>query len=437
MEKETIALHGGHTPDETTLSRAVPIYQTTSYLFKNAEHGANLFALKELGNIYTRLMNPTTDVLEKRVAMLEGGTAAIATSSGQAAATFAFSALAGSGDEIIASPWLYGGNYSLLKHTLKRFGISARFVEPTDLEGIKAAINEKTKAIFFETLPNPKLKVFDYEAVANIAAENGLPLIVDNTVATPFLLNPKDFGANVIVHSLTKWMGGHGTSVGGVIVDCGNTDWNTTKTSALREPDEAYHGLVFSDTFKDFPPGAGNTALAFKLRLTLLRDMGSAISPFNSFQILTGIETLHLRMERHSENARKLAEHLNSHDSVAWVNYPGLKDTTDAQSYELAKKYYRKGANGEPMCSSVLTFGLKNGFEAGAKFIDSLKLVSHLANIGDAKTLAIHPASTTHEQLSEEELKASGVSPDMIRLSVGLENADDIIKDIDEALSQS
>lgn len=436
MEKETVALHGGYIARED-LSRAVPIYQTTSYLFKDAKHGADLFALKELGNIYTRLMNPTTDVIEKRMALLEEGTAAVATSSGQAASTFAISAVAEAGDEIVSSSWLYGGSFSLLKHTLKRYGINTTFVTPTDLAAMKAAITPKTKAIYIETLPNPKLEVFDYEAIANIAKENNIPLIVDNTVLTPYIFNPIKWGANIVVHSLTKWLGGHGTSIGGIVVDGGNFNWKKSDIKSFTEPDEAYHGLVFADVFEDFPQGAGNTALAFKCRLNLLRDLGSAISPFNVQQILLGVETLHLRMERASENTTKIAEEILSHPKVEWVNYPGFEKTTSEKSWQLANKYFRKTKDGKPMCSSLLTFGIKGGREAGERFINSLSLVSHLANIGDSKTLAIHPASTTHQQLNEKELAESGVSTDMIRLSVGIENVDDVLEDITKALEKA
>ncbi len=425
--QETICLHGGQVPDPATLSRAVPIYQTTSYVFKNSEHAANLFSLKELGNIYTRIMNPTTDVLEKRVAALEGGSAAVATSSGQAAITYAILNIANAGDEIVSATSLYGGTYNLFHYTLPKLGIKTIFVDPSDPENFRKAITNKTKALYAESVGNPKLDIIDYEAIANIAHENGIPFIVDNTVTTPYLLKPIDFGADIVVHSTTKFIGGHGTSIGGIIVDSGKFNWDTGKFPSFTEPDPSYHGLVYWDTFKDFL-GMGNVAFAFKVRLQLLRDIGACMSPFNAFLFLQGLETLHLRMERHSQNALKVAEYLSNHEKVSWVNYPGLKTH---KNYELAKKYFKRGLFG-----ALIGFGLKGGYEAGIKFIDNLKLFSHLANIGDAKSLVIHPASTTHQQLTPEERLLTGVTDDYVRLSIGLENVEDIIEDLEQALSK-
>jgi len=421
FKQETICLHGGQVPDPTTLSRAVPIYQTTSYIFKSAEHAANLFSLKELGNIYTRLMNPTVDVLEKRLALLEGGSAGVATSSGQAAITYTILNIANAGDEIVSATSLYGGTYNLFKYTLSKYGIHTKFVEPDNIENFKKAITPKTKAIYIEAVGNPKLDIIDYEEVAKVAHENGIPFIVDNTLPTPYLLKPIDFGADIVVHSTTKFIGGHGTSIGGVIIDSGKFSWDTGKFPGFTEPDPSYHGLVYWDTFKDFM-GMGNVAFAFKVRLQLLRDIGACMSPFNAFLFLQGLETLHLRMERHSENAMKVAEFLIEHPKVNWVLYPGLKTH---KTHHLAKKYFKKGLYG-----AIVGFGVKGGYEAGIKFIDNLKLFSHLANIGDAKSLVIHPASTTHQQLKPEERVLTGVTDDFIRLSVGIENIDDIINDL-------
>lgn len=425
---ESLALHGGQVPDPTTNARAVPIYQTTSYVFNSPEHAANLFGLKELGNIYTRIMNPTTDVLEKRVAMLEGGSAGLAVSSGQAACTLSILSIAEQGDEILSSASLYGGTFNLFHYTLPKMGINVNFVDPSKTENFKKAITPKTKAIFAETLGNPKLDTLDIQAVADIAHDNKIPLIIDNTVCTPFLVRPIDYGADIVMHSTTKFIGGHGTSIGGITIDSGRFDWGSGKFSNFTEPDPSYHGLKIWETFRDFA-GMGNVAFAFKARLQLLRDIGPAMSPFNAFLFLQGLETLPLRMERHSQNAQKVAEFLKGHKKVAWVNYPGLPDHP---SYQTAQKYHYRGLFG-----ALMGFGVKGGLEAGKKIIENVKLFSHLANIGDAKSLIIHPASTTHQQLTEEEQKATGVTPDFVRLSIGLENIDDIIEDLDRALSKT
>ncbi len=435
MKKETIALHAGYDFDKEANACAVPIYQTASYVFRDAEHGANLFALKELGNIYTRIGNPTQAVLEERVRLLEGGTSCVALASGQAAASYAVMAVAGSGDEIVSSVNVYGGTYNLFNHTLKPYGIKTHFVQGSDPADFKKAITEKTKCIYIESLPNPALSVLDYKEIAKVAKEAKIPLIVDNTVPTPYLHNPKEYGANIVVTSLTKYMGGHGTTVAGAVVDLGNFDWKSSNIKSITEPDEGYHGLVFADAFENFN-GLGNCALAFKVRLSLLRDMGACITPMAAFQILQGLETLHVRMPYHCANAQKLAKYLLSHPKVSWVNYPGLKETTDEKTYNLAKEYYKLDENGEPMVSSVMAFGIKGGREAGAKFIDGLKILRKLVNLGDAKSIATHPASTTHSQLNAKELEESGVSEDLIRLSVGLEHISDIIEDIDNALER-
>ncbi|MBM7867343.1 homocysteine synthase [Heliobacterium gestii] len=416
---DTIALHEGHVPDQDTLSRAVPIYQTTSYVFRDVEHAANLFALKEPGHIYTRIDNPTTDVLEKRLAALDGGVGALALSSGQSAITLSILNICSTGDEVVASTSLYGGTYNLFTHTLPRLGVKIRFVDPSDPENFRAAINEKTKALYGEIIGNPKCDVLDIEAVANIAHEAGIPLIVDNTFGTPALCRPIDFGADVVVYSATKFIGGHGTSIGGVIVDSGKFDWaQNDKFPAFTQPDPSYHGIVYA---KD----VGAPAYIVKARVQLLRDLGNCISPFNSFLLLHGVETLSLRMERHVSNTRRIVDFLANHPLVSWVSYP---ERCDHGSCALAKKYLPKGAG------AIFTFGIKGGVEAGRRFIDSLKIFSHLANVGDAKSLVIHPASTTHSQLSEEALRAAGVSPDLVRLSIGLEDPDDLIEDLDQAL---
>ncbi len=421
---ETLALHGGQVVDATTNSRAVPIYQTTSFVFNDTEHAANLFGLKEFGNIYTRIMNPTTDVFEQRVALLEGGIGAVAVGSGQAAESLAVLNIAGAGDEIVSSSNLYGGTYNLFHYTFAKLGINVKFVDPSNLDNFRQAITPKTKAIYAESVGNPKLETLDIEAVANLAHENGIPLIIDNTFPSPYLVNPIKWGADIVIHSATKFIGGHGTSIGGVIVDGGKFDYNTDKFPGFSQPDPSYHGLTFSQ-LGDLTP----MAYILKLRVQLLRDLGPAVSPFNSFLFLQGLETLPLRMERHSQNTLAVAQFLQKHPNVEWVNYPGLED---APGYALAKKYHRNGLYG-----AILGFGIKGGLEAGKKFINNLKLFSLLANVGDAKSLVIHPASTTHSQLNVEEQFAAGVTPDFIRLSVGLETIDDILADLDQALNQS
>lgn len=419
---ETLAIHAGQEVDPVTLSRAVPLYQTTSYAFRDADHAANLFALKEFGNIYTRLMNPTTDVFEKRVAALEGGVGALATASGQAAITYAILNIAGAGDEIVSASSLYGGTYNLLSTTLAKLGIKTHFVDASDPENFRKAITPATKALYAETVGNPKGDVLDIEAVAKIAHENGIPLIVDNTFPSPYLLRPIEHGADIVVHSATKFIGGHGTSIGGVIVDGGKFDWAANdKFPGLTEPDPSYHGVVYAEA-------VGPIAYIIKARVQLLRDMGAAISPFNAFLLLQGLETLHLRMERHSENALKVAQFLEQHDAVQSVSYSGL---ASHPSYELAKKYLPNGQG------AIMTFEVKGGVEAGRKLIENVKLFSHLANVGDSKSLIIHPASTTHQQLEEAEQLSAGVGPGMIRLSVGTESAKDIIADLDQALRAS
>ncbi len=416
---ETLALHGGQVADPTTGARAVPIYATTSFQFKDSDHAARLFGLQEFGNIYTRIMNPTTDVFEQRIAALEGGVAALGVASGQAAETLAILNIAGAGDNIVASTDLYGGTYNLFRHTLPKLGITTRFVDARDYDGFAAAIDSNTRAFFLELVGNPRLDILDLERIAAIAHAQGVPVIVDATTVTPYLWQPLKHGANIVVHSATKYIGGHGTSIGGVVVDGGNFDWTQGRFPGLTEPDESYHGLVYTQAF-------GNLAFILKLRVQGLRDLGAALSPFNSFLFLQGLETLPLRMERHSSNALAVAKHLSEHSKVAWVNYPGLPSHP---SYELAKKYLPKGQSG------ILGFGIKGGREAGKTFINSLKLFSHLANIGDAKSLAIHPATTTHSQLTPDEQRLTGVTDDYIRLSVGIETIDDIIADLEQALS--
>lgn len=420
LKFETLSLHGGQVPDPATKSRAVPIYQTSSYVFDSPEHAKNLFALKEPGNIYTRIMNPTTAVFEERMALLEGGVGALALSSGQAAITCALLNLLGSGDAFVSATTLYGGTYTLFVNTLSKMGIEVRFVEPTGIEAFQRAIDSKVKALYVESVGNPRLNTADIEALAELAHSHGIPLIVDNTMPTPFLIRPLDHGADIVVHSATKFIGGHGTSIGGVIIDSGRFPWNNGKYPSFTEPDPSYHGMRFLDTF-------GNLAYITKARVTLLRDMGSALSPFNSFLFLQGLETLPLRMERHSQNAMKVAKFLEALPEVGWVRYPGLETLED---FSLATKYHKNGFG------AIVAFGLKKGFEACVRFIQELSLFSHLANIGDAKSLVIHPASTTHSQLSQEELERSGVSQDFIRLSVGLEHIDDILEDLDQAISK-
>ena len=425
---ETIALHGGQKADPATNARAVPIYQTTSYVFNDTAHAARLFGLQEFGNIYTRIMNPTTDVFEQRIAQLEGGSGAVATASGQAAETLALLNIAHAGDEILSSASLYGGTYNLFHYTFPKLGIDVKFVDPTDPANFRKALTKKTKAIFAETVGNPKLDTLDFAAVSKIANGAGIPLVVDNTMPTPFLLRPFDHGADIVIHSATKFIGGHGTSIGGIVVDSGKFDWGNGNFPEYTSPDPSYHGLKFWEVFGNFP-GLGNVAFIIKLRVQLLRDLGPALSPFNAFQFLQGLETLHLRMERHSTNALAVARFLEKHPNVSWVNYPGL---TTHPSHALAKKYHHRGLYG-----AILGFGIKGGMEAGKKFIDHLKLFSHLANIGDAKSLVIHPASTTHQQLTAAEQRATGVTDDFVRLSVGIENINDITGDLDQALRKS
>lgn len=426
---ETIALHGGQSPDPSTLSRTVPIYQTTSYVFKNTEHAAKLFGLQEFGNIYTRIMNPTTDVLEQRIAALEGGVAALATASGQAAETLALLNIVEAGQEIVASSSLYGGTYNLLHYTFPKLGIKVHFVDPSDPENFRKAVNDKTRAFYAETLGNPKLDTLNLEAIAKVAHDSEVPLIIDNTLPSPYLINPIEHGADIVVHSLTKFLGGHGTSIGGIIVDSGKFNWGNGKFKNFTEPDPSYHGLKFWEVFGKFEPFGGvNIAYIIKAKVQGLRDTGASISPFNAWQILQGVETLPLRMRKHSENALAVAEYLTKHTKVSWVNYPGLKMD---KNYSLAKKYHKKDLYG-----AILGFGIKGGAVEAKKFIDGLELFSLLANVGDAKSLVIHPASTTHQQLTPEEQLSAGVTPDFVRLSVGLENIEDILFDLEEALKK-
>jgi O-acetylhomoserine (thiol)-lyase len=418
---ETLALHAGQQIDSDTRSRAVPIYQTTSYVFKDTEHAANLFALKEFGNIYTRLMNPTTDVLEKRLAALEGGVGGLALSSGQSAIYVSIFNICGAGGHIVSSSSLYGGTVTLFGQTFPKLGIEVTFVDPKKPENFAKAIKKNTRLIYIESIGNPKNDVLQYEKIADIAHKNSMPVICDNTVTTPILFRPIEFGIDIVVHSCTKFIGGHGTSIGGAIVDSGKFDWTNGRYPELTEPDPSYHGVKYVESF-------GEMAYIIKARVQFLRDMGSCMSPFNAFLFLQGLETLHLRMPRHSENALKLAKWLEKQRQVNWVNYPGLESHSD---YALAKKYLPNGAGG------ILGFGIKGGMESGKKFINSVKLASHLANIGDSKTLVIHPASTTHQQLSKEEQLAAGVTDDYIRVSVGTEHIDDIIADFQQALRAS
>ena len=420
MRPETIAVHGGYTPDPTTKSVAVPIYQTTSYAFDSAQHGADLFDLKVQGNIYTRIMNPTTDVLEKRVAELEGGIGGLGLASGSAAITYSILTIAEQGDNIVSSAALYGGTYNLFAHTLPQFGIEVRFADHRDPKSFEKLIDKRTRAVFCESVGNPLGNVTDFGAIAEIAHRHGVPLIVDNTVPTPYLCRPIDFGADVVVHSLTKYLGGHGNSIGGVIVDSGKFPWAKHKNRfrRLNEPDVSYHGVVYTEAL-------GPAAYIGRARVVPLRNMGAAISPFNSFLILQGIETLAVRMDRICENTLAVAKFLAAHPSVSWVNYAGLPDHP---SHALVKKYMRGHASG------ILTFGVKGGRKAGEKFLDALKLVIRLVNIGDARSLATHPASTTHRQLSPAELEKAGVSEDMVRLSIGLEHIEDLKEDLDQAL---
>ncbi|MGF7430926.1 homocysteine synthase [Thermoanaerobacterium thermosaccharolyticum] len=422
LKFDTLQVHAGQKPDPTTGSRAVPIYQTTSYVFKDTDQAAALFNLKEAGNIYTRIMNPTNDVFEQRIAALEGGVGAVATASGAAAITYSILNIAGAGDEIVSASTLYGGTYNLFALTLPKLGIKTTFVDPDDPENFRKAITDRTKALYIETIGNPGINIPDFEAIAKIAHENKIPLIVDNTFATPYLFRPFEYGADIVVHSATKFIGGHGTSIGGVIVDSGKFDWaGSGRFPEFVGPDPSYHGIKYVESF-------GPAAYITKLRVQLLRDTGASLSPFNAFLFLQGLETLSLRVQRHVENAQKVAEFLASNPNVTWVNYPGLKEN---KYHELAKKYLPKGAG------SILTFGIKGGINAGIKFINSLELFSLLANVGDAKSLVIHPASTTHSQLNEEELSLAGVTPDQIRLSIGIEDIDDILYDLDQALKKA
>lgn len=415
---DTLQIHAGQESDPTTGSRAVPIYQTTAYTFKDTDHAADLFALKEFGNIYTRIMNPTTDVFEKRIAVLEGGVAALAVASGSAAITYAIMNLASAGDEIVSAGSLYGGTYNLFANTLPRYGISTKFVDANNPANFAAAITDKTKALFIETIGNPSASIVDIAAVALIAKQHGIPLIVDNTFATPYLCRPFEHGANIIVHSATKFIGGHGTSIGGVIVDGGNFDWAASgRFSEFTTPDKSYNGLIYSEAF-------GNLAYILKARVQLLRDTGACLSPFNSFMFIQGLETLSLRVQRHVENAQKIAEYLEAHPQVSWVNYPGLVSN---HYYKLGKKYLPKG------CGSIFTFGIKGGTVAAKEFVHNLKLFSLLANVADAKSLIIHPSSTTHAQLSQEQQILAGVDSDLLRLSIGIEDSRDLINDLEQA----
>ena len=419
MKMETLAVHGGYEPEATTKAVAVPVYQTTSYAFDDTQHGADLFDLKVEGNIYTRIMNPTTAVLEKRVAEMEGGVGALGLSSGMAAITDAIFTIAGSGDNIISTHTLYGGTYNLFAHALPRLGIEVRFVDPDDLEAMEASIDDHTRLVFCETIGNPLGNVADLTALADLSHAHGLPLVVDNTVPTPVLCRPVEFGADIVIHSLTKYMGGHGTSIGGVVVDSGKFPWldHADRFPMMSEPDASYHGVVYTDL--------GAAAYITRVRLIPLRNMGAALSPFNSFLVLQGIESLPLRMERHCENAQKVAEFLQGHDQVGWVQFAGLEDHPH---HDRVQRYMGGRA------SSILSFGIKGGTEAGGRFIDALNLIVRLVNIGDAKSLACHPATTTHRQLDEASMKAAGVSPDMVRLSIGIEHIDDILEDLDQAL---
>ncbi|MFL7870281.1 MAG: O-acetylhomoserine aminocarboxypropyltransferase/cysteine synthase family protein [Anaerolineales bacterium] len=416
----TRQLHAGQVPDETTGSRAVPIYQTTSYQFRDTQHAADLFALKEPGNIYTRIMNPTTDVLEQRIADLEGGVGALASSSGHAAQTMTILTLCGAGDHIVSSSRLYGGTYSQFSSTFPRLGIAVTFVDPTDPEAFAAAIRPNTKILYGETLGNPDITVFRLEEVSDIAQAHNIPLVIDNTFATPYLCRPFEWGTNIVTHSTTKFIGGHGTTIGGVIVDGGNFDWASGRFNNFTEPDPSYHGLIYADL--------GPPAFILKARVQILRDIGACQAPLNSWTTLQGLETLSLRMDRHVNNAQHVAEFLDDHAAVSWVAYPGLESHPD---YKLAKKYFPNGPG------AILGFGITGGREAGQAFINNLQLISHVANLGDAKTLAIHPASTTHSQLSDEQLNFAGVTPDFVRLSIGIEDIDDIIWDLDQALARS
>lgn len=424
MKFETLALHAGQVIDQDTLSRAVPLYRTSAYMFKSTEHAANLFALKELGNIYTRIGNPTQSVLEQRVAELEGGATALALASGTSAIFYTIINLCTQGDEIVAANNLYGGTYTQFDSILPQFGITVKFVDPDDPQSFQRAITGRTRGIFCETMGNPTLSVVDFKAIAGIARANNLPLIVDSTFTPPYLLRPIEHGADIVIHSLTKWMGGHGTGIGGIVIDAGKFDWTDPKFTLYNEPDSSYHGLRYAHDLGGLNP----VAFALRMRLVPLRNLGAAISPDNCWQFLQGIETLSLRMERHCSNAAKVADFLKDHDLVEWVYYPGHAGSPGNVN---ARKYLKNGFGG------MVTFGIKGGLEAGRKFIEGLGLISHLANVGDAKSLAIHPASTTHSQLSAEQLEMSGITESMVRLSIGIEHVDDIIEDIHQALKQA
>ena len=422
MRIETLCLHAGQAPDPVTLSRAVPVYRTSSYLFRDTEHAARLFALQEQGNIYSRIMNPTQEVLEKRVAAIEGGAAALALASGTSAIFYTVINLCRQGDEVVSAASLYGGTFTQFHDILPRFGISVRFVDPRNPENFAAAITPRTKLLFCETIGNPGLDVADIRAIAEIAHAHGLPLVVDSTFTTPYLLRPIEHGADIVVHSLTKWLGGHGVAIGGIVVDAGKFDWDTGKFPLLSDPDPSYHGLRYTRDLGEL----NHLAFIIRLRLVPLRNLGACISPDNAWFFLQGIETLPLRMQRHCENALAVAEFLKEHPDVAWVRYPGLEDDP---SHQIARRYLKNGFGG------MVVFGVRGGRQAGARFINSLKLFSHLANVGDAKSLAIHPASTTHSQLSEEQQRQAGITPELVRLSVGLENINDIIEDLNQALA--
>ncbi|MGY8827110.1 MAG: O-acetylhomoserine aminocarboxypropyltransferase/cysteine synthase family protein [Candidatus Latescibacterota bacterium] len=424
MKFETLCLHAGQEPDPTTMSRGVPVYRTTAYTFKNTEHAANLFALKELGNIYSRIMNPTQDVLEQRMAALDGGMAALAVSSGTSAIFYAAINLCQAGDEIVSANNLYGGTYTQFNDILPQFNINTTFVDPKDPENFAKAITPKTKLIFCETVGNPALDVVDIEAIAEVAHAHGLPLVVDSTFTTPYLQRPIEHGADIVVHSLTKWLGGHGAGIGGIVIDSGKFNWQSEKFPLMTEPESSYHGVRWAYDLGDLNP----VAYILRMRVVPLRNLGACISPDNAWMFLQGIETLPLRMDRHCENSLTIAKHLKEHSAVEWVRFPGLEDDP---SYALNEKYL-DGKGG-----AMVIFGIKGGGEAGSKFIDSLGLFSHLANVGDAKSLAIHPATTTHSQLSEEDQRAGGITPELVRLSVGLESAEDLIEDIDQALAKA
>lgn len=418
----TQCLHAGQTPDPTTMACAVPIYRTSAYAFRDTEHAANLFALKELGNIYTRLMNPTQDVLEKRVAAMEGGVGALALASGTSAIYYTIINICQTGDEIVSANTLYGGTYTMFNNILPQFGIKVNFVDPRNPENFRAAITDKTKLVFCETVSNPGLEVSDLEAISAIAHENGLPLAVDSTFTTPYLIRPLDHGADIVIHSLTKWLGGHGTGIGGIVVDSGKFDWTSGKFPLMSEPEASYHGLRWAHDLGELSP----FAFLLRMRLIPLRNLGACIAPDNAWMFLQGVETLHLRMQRHCENAAAVADFLQQHPEVEWVRYPGIE--TD-KAHEVAKRYLKKGYG------AMVVFGIKGGMEAGKQFIEKLNLFSHLANVGDAKSLAIHPSSTTHSQLSEEDLSNAGIAPGLIRLAIGIEDSEDIINDLKQALA--